>query len=97
VFRVRGLEVSAHPDNLGPGGEEVQDPSSQGGVQSQLNQLVSQSGGNYGVESRTKVKKQHSHIALLTVKMREGAVYNLGDSIVCGSVWLVVEGGKKAP
>jgi len=53
-----------------------------GGVQTQLNQLASQSAGNYGVESRTKINKQHSHIPpLLTVKMREG------DSIACGSVW----------
>jgi len=51
VFRVRGFGgVSAHPDNLGPGGQEVQDPGPQGCVQSQLNQLASQSGGDYGVE-----------------------------------------------
>ena len=37
-----GVEgVSAHPNHLGPGGQEVQDPGTQGGVQSQLNQLVS--------------------------------------------------------
>ena len=50
--------VFAHPDDLGPGGQEVQDPGAQGDVQTQLNQLVSQSTWNYGVESRDKVNKQ---------------------------------------
>jgi len=78
--------VSAHPDDLGPSDQEVQDPGTQGGVQAQHNYLASQSAGNYGVESRAKVSKQHSHIApLLSVKMREGAAYYLEDSIVCGS------------
>jgi len=55
VFRVRGLEVSAHPDDLGPGGQEVQYPGAQEGVQ--LNQLARQSAGTYGLESRVKVNK----------------------------------------
>jgi len=60
VFRVRGLVVSAHPDDLGPSSEEVQDPGAQGGVQTQLNQLVSQSAANCGVERIAQVNKQHS-------------------------------------
>jgi len=39
--------VFAHPDDL-----EVQNTGAQGGVQTQLNQLVIQSAWNYGVESR---------------------------------------------
>jgi len=39
--------MSAHPDDLGHGGQEVQDPSAQEGIQSKLNQLASQSGGDY--------------------------------------------------
>ena len=42
--------VSAH---LGPGGYEVQDSRTEGGVQSQLNQPASQSGGDYGVDNET--------------------------------------------
>jgi len=57
VFRVRGLGgVSAHLDDLRPGGQEVRDPGAQGCVQTQLNLLASQSAGNDGVESTTQVK-----------------------------------------
>jgi len=43
------------------------------------------------------VNKQYAHIPhpSLTVKMREGAVYYLGDSIVCASVWPVGEQGHR--
>ena len=47
--------MSGHPDHLGPGGQEVQDPGAQGGDQSLLSQLASQCGGDYGVESRAIV------------------------------------------
>jgi len=60
-------------------------PGAQGGVQSQLNQLANQSGGDYGVESRTIVNKQHYYIAPLpTVQMREGAVQYLGAALSVG-------------
>jgi len=63
VLSVRGLEF-AHPDALEPGVEGVHDPGTQGGFQTQLNQLASQSAGKYGVESRTKGNKQHSPFQL---------------------------------
>jgi len=64
--------VFAHPDDLCPGSYEVQNPGTQGGVQTQLNQLASQSTWSYGVKSRAKVNKQHSHITFtFTFTFRE--------------------------
>jgi len=60
VFRVRGLDVY-----LAVRKSRIQ--AHRGvGVQTQLNQLASQSGGNYSVESRTKLNKQHgfSHVSV---------------------------------
>jgi len=59
VFRERGLEVSAHPDDLGPGGLEVQDPGTQGGVQSQLNQLARHSEDSQPVSNPAPFPRGH--------------------------------------
>ena len=71
--------LSAIPDHLGPGGPEVQDPATQGDVQYLLNQLASQSGGNYTVESCTEINEQRSHIASLLAVMIRLSVQHLGD------------------
>ena len=50
MLRVRVDEVVAHLNHLWSVGQEAEDPPVQKVVQSEVSQLVSQPGGNYGVE-----------------------------------------------
>ena len=68
-------------------------PSNRGmeGDQSQGPELGDETGRYYGVECRTVVNEQHSHIGVPFVQVGEGSVECNRDCIICGSVGVVCE------